>query len=173
MEEKGIWKRVKFTIHRWYVALLSLLGVRQKEAYENEQADSQSGSTDALPIPIQEIPSFSSEEYISTEIISKRLEHLSKKRLFSVRKNGNRAEWKVRPAKFVDAYLFLLSIPHVEISQLQYHRRGDKTVIRTSFHDCKRQLELTSKKTLGENKIFICLTEGKECLLTIHFINDH
>ena len=105
--------------------------------------------------------------------ISKRLEHLSKKRLFSVRKNGNRAEWKVRPAKFVDAYLFLLSIPHVEISQLQYHRRGDKTVIRTSFHDCKRQLELTSKKTLGENKIFICLTEGKECLLTIHFINDH
>ena len=49
---------------------------------------------------------------------------------------------------------------------LPYHRRGDKTVIRTSFHDCKRQLELTSKKTLGENKIFICLTEGKECLLT-------
>lgn len=120
-----------------------------------------------------DIPSKQICETFSVDFISKRLEHLSKKRLFSVRKNGNRAEWKVRPAKFVDAYLFLLNIPHVEISQLQYHRRGDKTVIRTSFHDCKRQLELTSKKTLGENKIFICLTEGKECLLTIHFINDH
>lgn len=152
MEEKGIWKWIKFTIHQWCIALLCSLGLRKQ---------------------IPDIPSFSSKEYISTDIISKRLENLSKKRLFYVRKNGNRTEWKVRPAKFVDAYLFLLSIPYVEISQLQYHRRGNKTVIRTSFHDCKRQLELTSKKTLGENKISICLTEGKECLLTIHFINDH
>ena len=46
MEEKGTWKRVKSTIHRWYVAFLRSLGLRKKEPYEKQ----------AIPIPRRILP---------------------------------------------------------------------------------------------------------------------
>lgn len=175
MEKKGTWKRVKSTIHRWYVAFLRSLGLRKEEPYENRHTDTPPDSPGVPPVPMPDISPLSPEGFlensISADIICKRLEHLSKKRLFSVRKNGNRAEWKVRPANFVDAYLFLLSIPRVEVSRLTTRRIGDKTVISVSFQDGGK-IELINKKILSEKKLFLRLTKGKECLLTIYFINS-
>lgn len=154
MEEKGTWKRVKSTIHRWYVAFLRSLGLRKKASDENGHTDNPPDSPDAPPVPVPDVPPSSPEEHpengISADIICKRLEHLSKKRLFSVRKNGNRAEWKVRPANFVDAYLFLLGIPRVEVSRLTTRRIGDKTVISVSFQDGGKIELINKKNTLGE-----------------------
>ena len=133
MEEKGTWKRIKSTIHRWYVAFLRSLGLRKNEPYENRHTDTPPDSPGVPPVPIPYIqppsPEGLPENSISADIICKRLELLSRKRLFSVRKNGNRAEWKIRPANFVDAYLFLLSIPRVEVSRLTTRRIGDKNTL--------------------------------------------
>ena len=85
MEEKGTWKRVKSTIHRWYVAFLRSLGLRKEEPYENRHTDTPPDSPGVPPVLMPDILPLSPEGFpessISADIICKRLEHLSKKRL--------------------------------------------------------------------------------------------
>ena len=52
MEEKGTWKRIKSTIHRWYVAFLRSLGLRKNEPYENRHTDTPPDSLGVPPVPI-------------------------------------------------------------------------------------------------------------------------
>ena len=56
MEEKGTWKRVKSTIHRWYVAFLRSLGLRKKASDENGHTDNPPDSPDAPPVPVPDVP---------------------------------------------------------------------------------------------------------------------
>ena len=61
MEKKGTWKRVKSTIHRWYVAFLRSLGLRKEEPYENRHTDTPPDSPGVPPVPMPDIPPLSPE----------------------------------------------------------------------------------------------------------------
>lgn len=170
MTRKGIFARVRDRLQQYF------------KPFESEKdVDIKPADTDAEHPYLHDSPGMhqsdmrpdeESGESISTAIVCGYLEHLRRKRLFSIRKNGNRQEWKVRPASFADAYMFLLCMPHVDISRLQSRHAGDVSVFRMSFHDGK-QIELTRKKVLvGEDKVVLRLTEGTECLMTIHFIGS-
>ena len=101
---------------------------------------------DILPLSPEGFP----ESSISADIICKRLEHLSKKRLFSVRKNGNRAEWKGTSGKFCGRLSFPAQHTSCRRSWLTTRRIGDKTVISVSFQDGGKIELIQQKNTLGE-----------------------
>ncbi|WP_373175210.1 hypothetical protein [Prevotella merdae] len=61
------------------------------------------------------------------ESIITSLEKANKERVAKVKKRQGRRIWEVRPATFVDAYLFLINLSCMKREWLQIHVKADKT----------------------------------------------
>ena len=102
-------------------------------------------------------------------VICDRLEYLRLKRIFSICKRNKRMEWSVSPADFTDAYLFLLGIPSMEVSNMECHRTADYVSYRMAFPK-SRTIELTDNTQRKSAQALLRLSEGNDCILRIYFI---
>lgn len=96
------------------------------------------------------------------------LEKAKKEKVVKVKKRQGRNIWEVRPATFVDAYLFLINLSCMKREWLQRHIKADKTTFCMELAD-GYVLELTEGWKRMNAEALLRISKGRKYTMKVYF----
>ena len=102
------------------------------------------------------------------ESIISSLEKANKERVVKVKKRQGRYIWEVRPATFVDAYLFLINLSCMKREWLQRHIKADKTTFSMELAD-GYVLELTEGWKRMNAEALLRISKDRKYTMKVYF----
>lgn len=180
MDLRKGWETLKARLRGWYSAVFG--GDVSEDVSTTEEADVQTpvpedatqekaGEGTVANITEAAVKETSETTGEPVSVISARLEHLRRKRMFTVRKKSGRMEWQMAPADFTKAYLFLLAIPGADINRLWHRTVADNITYRLVLSD-GTVAELTDNTRQADTTAVLRLIANGRCVLKINFINN-
>lgn len=99
------------------------------------------------------------------------LEKANKERVVKVKKRQGRKIWEVRPATFVDAYLFLINLSCMKHEWLQRHIKADKTTFCMVLAD-GYILELTEGWNRMDAEALLRIGKDRKYTMKVYFYKE-
>lgn len=106
------------------------------------------------------------------ESIISSLEKAKKERVVKVKKRQGRNIWEVRPATFVDAYLFLINLLCMKREWLQRHIKADKTTFSMELAD-GYVLELTEGWKRMNAEALLRISKDRKYTMKVYFYKEN
>lgn len=150
---RRIWTRIRDTVVKkfgvWVVKECPL--IEDKDDLDGEKA-------------IKEVV----DKSLLEESIISSLEKAKKERVVKVKKRQGRNIWEVRPATFVDAYLFLINLSCMKREWLQRHIKADKTTFCMELAD-GYVLELTEGWKRMDAEALLRISKDRKYTMKVYF----
>ena len=150
---RRIWTRIRDTVVKkfgvWVVKECPL--IEDKDDLDGEKA-------------IKEVV----DKSLLEESIISSLEKAKKERVVKVKKRQGRNIWEVRPATFVDAYLFLIILSCMKREWLQSHIKANKTTFGMELAD-GYVLELTEGWKRMDAEALLRISKDRKYTMKVYF----
>lgn len=105
-------------------------------------------------------------------VIISSLEKAKTERVVKVKKRQGRNIWEVRPATFVDAYLFLINLSCLKREWLQRHIKADKTTFCMELAD-GYVLELTEGWKRMNAEALLRISKDRKYTMKVYFYKEN
>ena len=105
-------------------------------------------------------------------VIISSLEKAKTERVVKVKKRQGRNIWEVRPATFVDAYLFLINLSCMKREWLQRHIKADKTTFSMELAD-GYVLELTEGWKRMNAEALLRISKDRKYTMKVYFYKEN